>query len=49
MAHLQKFTRGSVRAILEHDTRTANHAYKNPDIDPIRTRIGKMLMSCVLG
>ena len=39
MAHLQKFTRGSVRAILEHDTRTANHAYKNPDIDPIRTEL----------
>ena len=37
MAHLQKFTRGSVKAILEHDTRTANHAYKNPDIDPKRT------------
>ena len=29
MAHLQKFTRGSVKAILEHDTRTAQHDYKN--------------------
>lgn len=37
MAHLQKFTRGSVKAILEHDTRTAQHDYKNPDIDPKRT------------
>lgn len=37
MAHIQKFTRGSVRAILEHDTRTAQHDYKNPDIDPKRT------------
>lgn len=37
MAHIQKFTRGSVKAILEHDTRTAQHDYKNPDIDPKRT------------
>jgi len=37
MAHIQKFTRGSVKAILEHDTRTAQHDYKNADIDPKRT------------
>ena len=39
MAHLTKYSMGSVRAILEHDTRTANHSYKNPDIDRSKTHL----------
>lgn len=44
MAHLEKFTLGSCRAILEHDTRTANHAYKNKDIDTTRSHLNYSLV-----
>ena len=45
MAHLEKFTLGSCRAILEHDTRTANHAYKNKDIDTTRSHLNYSLVT----
>ena len=44
MAHVAKYSRGSCRAILEHDTRTAKHEYKNPDIDKSRTHLNWSLI-----
>ena len=44
MAHVAKYSRGSCRAILEHDTRTAEHEYKNPDIDKSRTHLNWSLI-----
>jgi len=44
MAHVAKYSRGSCRAILEHDTRTAEHEYKNPDIDKSKTHLNWSLV-----
>lgn len=44
MAHVAKYSRGSCRAILEHDTRTAKHEYKNPDIDKSKTHLNWSLV-----
>ena len=48
MAHLTKYSMGSVRAILEHDTRTANHSYKNPDIDRSKTHLNYSFVDSTL-